>query len=41
VKIIIGGAPVTANFAAEIGADRYVEDAGAAGEIIRELIEKK
>jgi len=41
VKIIIGGAPVTANFAEEIGADRYVEDAGAAGEIVRELVGKK
>ena len=41
VKIIVGGAPVTAHFAEEIGADRYVEDAGAAGEIVRELIGKK
>lgn len=41
VKIIVGGAPVTARFAEEIGADRYVEDAGAAGEIVRQLVGAK
>ena len=30
VKIMIGGAPVTAKFAEEIGADSYASDAGAA-----------
>ena len=30
VKIMIGGAPVTAQFADEIGADRYAPDAGSA-----------
>ena len=30
VKVIIGGAPVTAKFAQEIGADAYASDAGAA-----------
>jgi 5-methyltetrahydrofolate--homocysteine methyltransferase len=30
VKIMIGGAPVTSKFAAEIGADRYAPDAGTA-----------
>lgn len=30
VKIMIGGAPVTAEFAAEIGADGYAPDAGSA-----------
>jgi 5-methyltetrahydrofolate--homocysteine methyltransferase len=30
VKIMIGGAPVTAEFAAEIGADCYAPDAGSA-----------
>ncbi len=30
VKIMIGGAPVTARFAEEIGADRYAPDAGSA-----------
>jgi 5-methyltetrahydrofolate--homocysteine methyltransferase len=30
VKVMIGGAPVTAEFAAEIGADCYAPDAGSA-----------
>ena len=30
VKVIVGGAPVTAEFAASIGADGYAPDAGAA-----------
>lgn len=30
VKVMIGGAPVTAQFAKEIGADRYASDAGSA-----------
>jgi 5-methyltetrahydrofolate--homocysteine methyltransferase len=30
VKIMIGGAPVTSKFAADIGADRYAPDAGTA-----------
>jgi len=30
VKVMIGGAPVTAKFAEEIGADSYASDAGAA-----------
>lgn len=38
VKILVGGAPVTANFAAQIGADRYVPDAGAAIDIVGELV---
>jgi 5-methyltetrahydrofolate--homocysteine methyltransferase len=33
VKIIVGGAPVTADFAREIGADAYAADAGAAVEV--------
>jgi 5-methyltetrahydrofolate--homocysteine methyltransferase len=37
VKIIVGGAPVTSGFAGQIGADRYVPDAGAAIDIVREL----
>jgi 5-methyltetrahydrofolate--homocysteine methyltransferase len=32
VKIIVGGAPVSAEFAREIGADGYAEDAGGAVE---------
>lgn len=38
VKIMVGGAPVTAPFAAQIGADRYVPDAGAAIGIAGELL---
>ena len=33
VKIIVGGAPVTAAFAREIGADAYAPDAGSAVEV--------
>jgi 5-methyltetrahydrofolate--homocysteine methyltransferase len=33
VKIIVGGAPVTPDFAREIGADAYAADAGAAVEV--------
>ena len=32
VRIIVGGAPVTADFAREIGADYYAADAGSAVE---------
>ena len=37
VKIMIGGAPVTQEFADEIGADAYTPDAGAAAEKIAEF----
>jgi 5-methyltetrahydrofolate--homocysteine methyltransferase len=37
-KIIVGGAPVTADFAREIGADAYAPDAGAAVEVAQALI---
>jgi len=44
VKVIIGGAPVSENFAKEIGADAYTPDAGSAAlkakELILELIRK-
>ena len=33
VKVIIGGAPVTAEFAREIGADGYAPDAGSAVDV--------
>ncbi len=33
VKIMVGGAPVTANFAKEIGADSYSPDAASAAEV--------
>lgn len=38
VKIMIGGAPVTQEFADEIGADAYTPDAGAAAEEIVVLL---
>ena len=37
-KIIVGGAPVTAAFAAEIGADGYAPDAGGAAVKAKELV---
>jgi len=38
VKIVVGGAPVTAEFAAQIGADAYAPDAGAAVEVARHVL---
>lgn len=38
VKIIVGGAPVTAEFAVSIGADGYAPDAGSAVEKLQELV---
>ena len=38
VKVIIGGAPVTPEFAKEIGADGYAEDAGQAVQLIKQMI---
>ena len=38
VKIMVGGAPVTQEFADEIGADAYTPDAGSAAEKIAELL---
>lgn len=37
VKIVVGGAPVTAAFAEQIGADAFAEDAAAAVDVAREL----
>ena len=37
VKIIIGGAPVTAKFAQEIGANGYAADAASAVDMVTEL----
>jgi methanogenic corrinoid protein MtbC1 len=37
-KVIVGGAPVTPEYAAEIGADGYAPDAGSAAVKARELI---
>ena len=38
VKVIIGGSPVTDEWAAEIGADGYGEDAVAAVKLVRKLL---
>jgi 5-methyltetrahydrofolate--homocysteine methyltransferase len=38
VKIVVGGAPVSSDFAAEIGADGYAPDAGAAVDLVRGLL---
>jgi len=38
VKVIIGGAPVTAKYAQDIGADSFAPDAGAAIEVARALL---
>ena len=38
VKIIIGGAPVTQEFANKVGADGFARDAGSASRVTKELI---
>jgi 5-methyltetrahydrofolate--homocysteine methyltransferase len=38
VKIIVGGAPLTQNFADEIGADGYAPDAASAVELVKKLL---
>lgn len=38
VKVLVGGAPVTARYASEIGADAYAPDASAAANIARSLL---
>ncbi len=40
VKIIVGGAPVTADFAQEIGADGWAPDAASAKDLVLELTGK-
>ncbi|MBC8457901.1 MAG: corrinoid protein [Deltaproteobacteria bacterium] len=39
VKIMVGGAPVTQNFADEIGADGYAPDAGSATKLAKILLQ--
>lgn len=41
IKIIIGGAPITAKFARDIGADGYAADAASAVEMVSELIKMR
>jgi corrinoid protein of di/trimethylamine methyltransferase len=38
VKVLVGGAPVTAGWAAEIGADGYAENAAAAATLAEQLL---
>jgi 5-methyltetrahydrofolate--homocysteine methyltransferase len=38
VKVVIGGAPVTADYADQIGADAYAPDAGSAVEVARQVL---
>jgi len=38
VKIIIGGAPITQEFAKEIGADGYAPDAASAVDVVKQLM---
>jgi len=38
VKVIIGGAPVTREYAEQIGADGYAADAGSAGKLLKGLL---
>ncbi len=38
VKVVIGGAPVTQEYAEEIGADGYAPDAGTAVELCKQLL---
>lgn len=40
VRVMVGGAPVTENFAEDIGADAYAPDAGSAAHCALELIAK-
>ncbi len=39
VKIIVGGAPITADYAKKIGADAYAPDAGSAVEVVKKMIQ--
>ena len=41
VRVIVGGAPVTKEYADEIGADGYAPDAGSAVELARSLVKQK
>ncbi len=38
VKVVIGGAPITQEFATEIGADGFAADAASAVDIVRKLV---
>ena len=38
VKVMVGGAPVTAEFAEKVGADGYAEDGPTAVDVARQLV---
>ena len=38
VKVIIGGAPVTEDFAKKVGADAFAPDASSAVRVVREML---
>jgi 5-methyltetrahydrofolate--homocysteine methyltransferase len=38
VKVMVGGAPISANFANDIGADRFAPDAASAAADAKELM---
>ncbi len=38
VKVVVGGAPLTQNFADEIGADGYAADAASAVELVKSMV---
>jgi 5-methyltetrahydrofolate--homocysteine methyltransferase len=38
VKVVIGGAPVTENYARQIGADAFAPDASSAVRTVRQLV---
>jgi len=40
IKVIIGGAPVTDSYAAQIEADGYAPDAGSAADLLKQLLNK-
>jgi len=40
VRVVVGGAPVTARYAAEIGADSYAPDASTVGKVANSLLRK-
>ena len=40
IKIVVGGAPITAKFAKDIGADGYAADAASAVDVVSELIKE-
>jgi len=40
-KVVVGGAPITENFAQSIGADGYAPEAGSAVELVKKLVARR